>query len=85
MLNFFLEPLSFEFMRRAITTAILLGILCAVVGTYLIVQRMGLLREVIAQLKSGDLNNDALKHRGLLIWFQIFLSLFINKFTCSKP
>jgi manganese/iron transport system permease protein len=48
MLRWLIEPLDFEFMRNAIMTAILLGILSAVVGTYLIVQRMGLLGDVIA-------------------------------------
>lgn len=48
MLGWLIEPLEFEFMRNAIMTAILLGILSAVMGTYLIVQRMGLLGDVIA-------------------------------------
>lgn len=48
MLNLLLEPLSFEFMRNALFTAIMLGVLCSVVGSYLIVQRMGLLGDVIA-------------------------------------
>lgn len=48
MLHFLLEPLEFEFMRNALFTAFLLGILCAVMGSYLIVQRMGLLGDVIA-------------------------------------
>ncbi|PIG93750.1 metal ABC transporter permease [Gloeocapsopsis sp. IPPAS B-1203] len=47
-MNWLIEPLTFEFMRHAIATAVLLGVLCAVVGTYLIVQRMGLLGDVIA-------------------------------------
>lgn len=48
MLNLLLEPLEFEFMRNALFTAMMLGVLCAVVGSYLIVQRMGLLGDVIA-------------------------------------
>ncbi|MBW4567714.1 MAG: metal ABC transporter permease [Tolypothrix carrinoi HA7290-LM1] len=48
MFNLLLEPLDFEFMRNALFTAIMLGILCSVVGSYLIVQRMGLLGDVIA-------------------------------------
>ncbi|MBD2338312.1 metal ABC transporter permease [Calothrix sp. FACHB-156] len=48
MLNLLLEPLQFEFMRNALFTAMMLGVLCAVVGSYLIVQRMGLLGDVIA-------------------------------------
>jgi len=48
MLNWLIEPLGYEFMRNAITVGILTGILCPVVGTYLIVQRMALLGDVIA-------------------------------------
>ncbi|MCU0569334.1 MAG: metal ABC transporter permease [Oculatellaceae cyanobacterium Prado106] len=48
MLHWLLEPLSYEFMRTAIATGILIGILCPVVGCYLIVQRMALLGDVIA-------------------------------------
>jgi len=48
MLNWILEPLSFEFMRNALMVGILVGILCPVVGTYLIVQRMALLGDVMA-------------------------------------
>jgi manganese/iron transport system permease protein len=48
MLNFLLEPLGYEFMRNAIAIGILVGVLCPVVGSYLIVQRMALLGDVIA-------------------------------------
>ncbi|HAA30745.1 MAG TPA: hypothetical protein DCE56_27460 [Cyanobacteria bacterium UBA8553] len=48
MLNWLIEPLNYEFMRNAIAVGILAGILCPVVGTYLIVQRMALLGDVIA-------------------------------------
>jgi manganese/iron transport system permease protein len=48
MLNWLLEPLSLEFMRHAIAISILIGILCPIVGSYLIVQRMALLGDVIA-------------------------------------
>ena len=48
MLNWLIEPLSYDFMRGAIAMGILTGILCPVVGTYLIVQRMALLGDVIA-------------------------------------
>ena len=48
MLNWLIEPLNYEFMRNAIAVGILTGILCPVVGTYLIVQRMALLGDVIA-------------------------------------
>ncbi|NJK65421.1 MAG: metal ABC transporter permease [Microcoleus sp. CSU_2_2] len=48
MLNILIEPLQFEFMRNAIAIGILLGILCAVVGSYLIVQQMGMMVDTIA-------------------------------------
>jgi len=48
MLEWLLEPLSFEFMRNALMVGILAGILCPVVGTYLLVQRMALLGDVMA-------------------------------------
>ncbi len=48
MLQWLLEPLSFEFMRNALMVGILVGILCPVVGTYLLVQRMAMLGDVMA-------------------------------------
>jgi manganese/iron transport system permease protein len=42
------EPLSYEFMRNALSAGVLSAILCPVVGSYLIVQRMALLGDVIA-------------------------------------
>lgn len=48
MIEWLIEPLNFEFMRNALCVGILLGILGAVVGSYLIVQQMGMISEVIA-------------------------------------
>jgi manganese/iron transport system permease protein len=48
MLNLLIEPLKFEFMRNAIAVGVLLGLLCAVVGSYLIVQQMGMIVDMIA-------------------------------------
>jgi manganese/iron transport system permease protein len=48
MLNLLIDPWNYEFMRRAIAIGILVGILCPIVGSYLIVQRMALLGDVIA-------------------------------------
>lgn len=70
MLNFLLEPLSFDFMRGAMITAILLGVLCAVVGTYLIVQHMGLLGDVIAHAVLP----------GLAIAFFLGIDIFLGAF-----
>lgn len=48
MLDFLLAPLNYEFFRYALGVGIVIGILCPVVGSYLIVQRMALLGDVIA-------------------------------------
>ena len=48
MINWLLEPLQYEFMRNALAVGILLGILCAVVGTYLIVRQLGMMAHAIA-------------------------------------
>jgi ABC-type Mn2+/Zn2+ transport system permease subunit len=48
MLTWLIEPLEFEFMRQAIAIGLALGILGAVVGSYLILQQMGMMSEVIA-------------------------------------
>ena len=75
MLIWLIEPLEFEFMRNAavritkwIAIGILIGILSAVDGSYLIVQQMGLLGDVIAH--AGLL--------GLAIAFYIGVDIFIN-------
>ena len=47
-MNLLLEPLDFEFMRNALTMGILLGILCAVVGSYMIVQQMSMMGDMIS-------------------------------------
>ncbi len=70
MLNFILEPLSFEFMRNAVIIAVLLGILCAVAGSYLIVQRMALLGDVIAHAVLP----------GLAIAFYLGIDIFVGAF-----
>ena len=70
MLNLLIEPLEFEFMRNAIAIAVMLGILCSVVGSYLIVQRMGLLGDVIAHAVLP----------GLAIAFYLGIDIFIGAF-----
>ena len=48
MLTWLIEPLEFEFMRQAIAIGVSLGILSAVVGSYLILQQMGMMSGVIS-------------------------------------
>ncbi|BAZ89664.1 ABC transporter permease protein [Raphidiopsis curvata NIES-932] len=73
MLNEIMEPLHYGFMQRSLITAVLIGLLCAVVGTYLMVQRLALL-------------GDAISHSvlpGLAIAFMIGANIFVGAFIAA--
>ncbi|MEM7065867.1 MAG: metal ABC transporter permease [Cyanobacteria bacterium P01_B01_bin.77] len=48
-----LAPFNYDFMRQALLTSMLIGILCPVIGTYLIVRQMALLGDVVAHAVMG--------------------------------
>ncbi|MEM1369488.1 MAG: metal ABC transporter permease, partial [Cyanobacteria bacterium P01_H01_bin.15] len=48
MMDLIIEPLTLGFMQRALMLGILLGVLCAIVGSYMIVQQMGMLAHAIS-------------------------------------
>ena len=48
MLHILIDPLKYSFMQRSILVAILIGLLCSVVGSYLMVQRLALLGDAIS-------------------------------------
>src|SRR5215216_7935131 len=48
LINFFLQPLSYEFMQRGMIAAILVGIVCAVVGTYMVLRGMAFFGDALA-------------------------------------
>ena len=69
--NWLVEPLQFAFMQRSLAVAILVGIICSVVGSYLMVQRLALL-------------GDAISHSvlpGLAIAFWLGLNIFVGAFV----
>lgn len=68
MIHIITDPLSFGFMQNAIAVAILLGILCSVVGSFLIVQQMGLLGDAIAHAVLP----------GLVIAFHLGIDIFVG-------
>jgi manganese/iron transport system permease protein len=69
--DWILEPISYQFMQNALTIGVLIGILCPVVGTYLIVQRMSLLGDVMA--------HSVLP--GLAIAFYLKINILIGAFV----
>ena len=47
-LQILLDPLQYGFMQRSLMIAICVGLVCALVGSYLIVQRLALLGDAIS-------------------------------------
>ncbi|MBD2607219.1 metal ABC transporter permease [Scytonema hofmannii FACHB-248] len=73
MLESLIEPLQYGFMQRSLVIAILVGLLCAIVGSYLMVQRLALL-------------GDAISHSvlpGLAIAFLLGGNIFIGAFIAG--
>jgi manganese/iron transport system permease protein len=48
MQNFLLEPLSYAFMVRGMIAAIMVGVVCALVGTYVVLQGMAFFGDALA-------------------------------------
>ncbi|KAI9132870.1 metal ABC transporter permease [Acaryochloris sp. CCMEE 5410] len=73
MYDLLIEPLQAEFMQRSLLTAVLVGIVCATVGCYLMVQRLALL-------------GDAISHSvlpGLVIAYIIGIDIFLGAFIAG--
>jgi ABC-type Mn2+/Zn2+ transport system permease subunit len=48
VINLLLQPLSYEFMQRGMIAAVLVGIVCAVVGTYVVLRGMAFFGDALA-------------------------------------
>jgi manganese/iron transport system permease protein len=48
MLNWLLEPLTYGFMQRGLTASVMVGVLCAVVGCYVVLRGMAFLGDALA-------------------------------------
>ena len=73
MLETILEPLQYSFMQRSLIVAITVGVICAVVGSYLMVQRLALL-------------GDAISHSvlpGLAIAYLVGANIFVGAFIAG--
>lgn len=69
--HWLLEPLQYGFMLRSLAVAVMVGVICAVVGSYLMVQRLALLGDAIS--------HSVLPGLALAFWLgvNIFLGAFI--------
>ncbi len=73
MLETLIDPLQYSFMQRSLLIAVLVGIICSLVGSYLMVQRLALL-------------GDAISHSvlpGLAIAFVIGANIYIGAFIAG--
>ena len=50
LIDFFTTPLQYEFMMRGMIAAVLVGIVCAVVGTFVVLRGMAFFGDALAQL-----------------------------------
>lgn len=68
-----LEPLQYGFMQRSLLVAIVVGIICSVVGSYLMVRRLAML-------------GDAISHSllpGLAIAFALGINIYVGAFLAG--
>ncbi|MCU0524473.1 MAG: metal ABC transporter permease [Elainella sp. Prado103] len=73
ILDLLIEPLQYGFMQRSLIVAVIVGVLCAVVGSYLLVRRLALL-------------GDAISHSllpGLAIAFMLGINLYVGAFIAG--
>lgn len=71
--HWLVEPLQYGFMQRSLLVAIIVGLICALVGSYLMVQRLALL-------------GDAISHSvlpGLAIAFLLDINIFVGAFLAG--
>jgi len=67
----FIEPLQYGFMQRSLITAVLVGLVCSLVGCYLMVRRLALLGDAIS--------HSVLPGLAIAFWFgsNIFVGAFV--------
>lgn len=86
MMNLVLDPLQLEFMRNALMMSALVGILCPIVGSYLIVQRMALMGDVMAHCVLPGLSTAAFFgiHRSIGAFISAMLGSFLITWIRSQ-
>lgn len=47
-MNFLLDPLAYQFMQRGLAASVIVGVLCAVMGTYVVLRGMAFLGDAMA-------------------------------------
>lgn len=78
LLNLFLEPLNYAFMVRGLMAAIMVGIVCALVGTYVVLQGMAFFGDALAHsilpgVAAGYLISGGA--RDMLFWWALLTAV----------
>ena len=78
MIDFILEPLQYAFMVRGLVAAVMVGIVCAVVGTYVVLRGMAFFGDALAHailpgIAIGYLVGDGA--RGPLFWWALIAAI----------
>ena len=81
MIEGLLEPLQFGFMVRGLVAAIIVGVVCSVVGTYVVLRGMAffgsaLAHSVLPGLAAGYLVTGAT--RGVLFWWGLATAILVS-------
>jgi manganese/iron transport system permease protein len=74
MVNWLLEPLTFEFMQRGLLVSVIVGIVCALVGCYIVLRGMAFLGDALAHAVLPGLAVGYLASagdRGALFWWAL--------------
>jgi len=74
MVNWLLDPLAFEFMQRGLLISVIVGIVCALAGCYIVLRGMAFLGDALAHailpgLAVGYLASEG--DRGALFWWAL--------------
>src|SRR5512141_2674404 len=66
-MSWLLEPLSYEFMQRGLIASVMVGVLCAVMGTYVVLRGMAFLGDAMAHAILPGVAIAFLWHGNLLV------------------
>jgi len=83
-MNWLLQPLTYEFMQRGLLASVIVGILCAIMGTYVVLRGMAFLGDAMAHAILPGVAIAYLLHGNLLVGAlvaSIIIALSIGYFS----
>src|SRR5712675_1080768 len=66
-MNWLFQPLAYEFMQRGLLASVIVGVLCAVMGTYVVLRGMAFLGDALAHAILPGVAIAYLLHGSLLV------------------